>query len=119
MIDLKFYLSKFVKVPNIEEYTLNSILEIKKCYEKFLEKTEGFDPDFPETDFSGGKKGKKIGGVNKTKVDEALGEQTEDLGRIGGYDDSPEGLEVRKSDPGEGRMRDPNRGRQTNKNNRR
>ena len=112
-MDLKFYLNKFARIDNIENHTLSTILELKKCYEKFIEKTEGFDPDFPETDFSGGKKGKKIGGVNKTKVDEALGEKTEDLGRIGGYDDSDGALEIRKNNPGEGKLRDPNRGRTT------
>lgn len=114
-MDLKFYLNKFVRLEGVENYTINTLMEAKKCYEKFIEKTNGFDPDFPETDFSGGKKGKKIGGVNKSKVDEALGEETDDLGRIAGYDDSESSLELRKSEPGDGRMRDPNRGRKTKK----
>lgn len=117
-MELKFHLNKFVKLDNIENYTLESLLAARKCYDSFMEKTEGFDPDFPECDFSGGKKGTKIGGVNKAKVDEILGEETPDLGSMGGFDDSIEGLNSRKSSPGEGKMRDPNRGRKTNRNNR-
>lgn len=113
-MDLKFYLNKFVRAQEIEHYTLKTITDLKKCYDKFIEKTEGYDPDFPETDFSGGKgkKGQKIGGVNKTKVDEALGEETGDLGRVGGYDDTRGGLEQRKAEMGD-RIRNPNLGRTT------
>ena len=112
-MDLKFYLNKFAKIDRVEDYTLKALFEIKKTYESFLDKTEGHDPDFPETDFSGGKKGKKIKGVNKAQVDEDLGEETEDLGRLGGYDDSSEALQLRKDFSGDGKIRTPNRGRKT------
>lgn len=111
LMDLKFYLNKFAKVGEIEHYSLKTLLELRKTYDNFMEKTEGHDPDFPESDFSGGKKGKKIKGINKTQVDEAIGEETADLGRITGYDDSNEALQLRKNNPGEGKLRDPNRGR--------
>lgn len=54
-MDLKFYLNKFAKVDNIENYTYRNLLMLKDTYEKFLEKSEGKDPDFPLLDFSGGK----------------------------------------------------------------
>jgi len=57
-MDLKFYLNKFVKVDNIENYSLNNLLQLKTCYEEFLDNSEGLDPDFPTLNFSG--KGKKI-----------------------------------------------------------
>ena len=46
-MELKFYLNKFLKVDNIEGYTLHALQELKKVYDKFTDKTEGFDPDFP------------------------------------------------------------------------
>ena len=61
-MELKFYLNKFLKVDNIEEYSLTQLLALKDAYSKFIEKSEGFDPDFPMTSF--GAKGKKIGGTN-------------------------------------------------------
>ena len=48
-MDLKFYLNKFIKVDNIEGYTLKALKELQTCYENYLEKTEGSDPDFPIT----------------------------------------------------------------------
>jgi len=59
---LKLYLNKFLKVDNIESYTLSELMTIKKEYEKILEDSEGVDPDFPTYIFGGG--GKKIGGTN-------------------------------------------------------
>lgn len=55
-MDLKFYLNKVIKVDNIENYTIKSLLMIKDNYDKFLENTEGIDPDYPGLIF-GGKKG--------------------------------------------------------------
>lgn len=52
-MDLKFYLNKFLKIDNIEGYTLNSLNELKKCYDKFLKNSEGTDPDFPTLNFGG------------------------------------------------------------------
>lgn len=65
-MDLKFYFNKFLKADNIEGYTLKALMELKKVYEDFKEKTEGLDPDFPEITF--GDKGTKISrGTNITK----------------------------------------------------
>lgn len=50
-MDLKFYLNKIIKVDNIENYSLNSLYTIKKCYQNFLEKSEGKDPDYPLMSF--------------------------------------------------------------------
>lgn len=66
-MELKFYLNKFLKVDNIEGYTLKSIKELRKVYDKFLEASDGTDPDFPMVDF--GNKGKKVQGINKSKLD--------------------------------------------------
>lgn len=66
-MELKFYLNKFLKVDNIEGYTLKSIKELRKVYDKFLEASDGTDPDFPMVDF--GSKGKKVQGINKSKLD--------------------------------------------------
>lgn len=70
-MDLKFYLNKFIKVDNIEGYTLRALREIQKRYEDYLEKTEGTDPDFPMMTF-GGKNGggKKVKGRNGAAEEE-------------------------------------------------
>ena len=70
-MDLKFYLNKFIKVDNIENYTLKALKELQVCYEDYLEKTEGSDPDFPMVTF-GGKDGggKKVKGRNAAAMDE-------------------------------------------------
>ena len=60
-MDLKFYLNKIIKIDNIEGYTLKSLINIRECYENFLDKTEGLDPDFPTLNFGG--KGKKLKNV--------------------------------------------------------
>ena len=57
-MELKFYLNKFVKVDNIEGYTLFALKELKKAYDKFLEDSDGIDPDFPGLNFGG--KGKNV-----------------------------------------------------------
>lgn len=64
-MDLKFYLNKFLKVDRIEDYTLNTLLQLKSSYEKFLEKNDGSDPDFPGIEFNGGKNGQKLSGQSK------------------------------------------------------
>ena len=72
-MDLKFYLNKFVKIDNIEGYTLGCLKTIEENYSAFMEKTEGLDPDFPTISFGDkGKKGKKVKGQNKARVE--LGE---------------------------------------------
>lgn len=79
-MDLKFYLNKFIKVDNIEGYTLKALKEIQNCYEAYLEKTEGSDPDFPMVTF-GGKNGmeKKVKGRNAAAIEEeSLAEDSND-----------------------------------------
>lgn len=71
-MDLKFYLNKFLKVDNIEQYTLGALLSLRDVYDRFIENSGGVDPDFPMVDF--GSKGKKINGVNKAKLDADSGE---------------------------------------------
>lgn len=70
-MSLKFYLNKFLKVDNIERYTMGALLELRSAYEKFLEASEGADPDFPMVDF--GNKGKKVQGTNVSKIDSDQG----------------------------------------------
>ncbi len=83
-MDLKFYLNKFLKVDNIEGYTLKTLFQLRDVYDKFLESSKGVDPDFPTIDFGG--KGESIKGVNKTKV---LGNQdSSDQDSVFGYDNS-------------------------------
>lgn len=57
-MQLKFYLNKFLKADGIENYTIGTLLELRKCYDDFLNKSEGNDPDFPMTNF--GDKGKEV-----------------------------------------------------------
>ena len=82
-MDLKFYLNKFIKVDNIEGYTLKAIRELQKCYENYLEKTEGSDPDFPMVTFGGPNGGgKKIKGHNAAAFDEDILAEGSDDGLI-------------------------------------
>lgn len=77
-MDLKFYLNKFLKIDNIEQYTLNSLTEIKKCYETLLEKTEGQDPDFPMHNFGNAKNSK--GGIFKSSNNVSqIGQDEDDI----------------------------------------
>lgn len=64
-MDLKFYLNKILKTDGIENYQLSTLLMLKDSYDKFLEESDGFDPDFPNTSTGGKKKGSKVKGVNK------------------------------------------------------
>ena len=77
-MSLKFYLNKFLKVDNIENYTLGTLQELRKTYDEFLEASEGTDPDFPMIDF--GQKGKKIKGTNvsKIEIDSPIREDSDD-----------------------------------------
>lgn len=61
-MSLKFYLNKLLKVDNIENYTLNALKELQECYDQFIEKSEGSDPDFPFITFN--TKGTQIKGTN-------------------------------------------------------
>ena len=60
---LKFYLNKFLKVDNIEQYSLTQLVELKNTYQEFIDDSEGYDPDFPMTTFGDGK-GKNVSGTN-------------------------------------------------------
>ena len=73
---LKLYLNKFLKVDNIEGYSYPELITLKKEYEKFLEESEGSDPDFPMIHF--GNKGEKIKGTNIHTVKKPVEEETEE-----------------------------------------
>ncbi len=81
-MELKFYLNKFLKVDNIENYTLHTLEELRRVYERFTDKTEGFDPDFPMMSV-GGKDGKgqtiAKGQNNIYQVAENMGASGEDI----------------------------------------
>lgn len=64
-MDLKFYLNKILKADGIENYQLSTLFKLKESYDKFLEESDGFDPDFPNTSTGHKKKGSKIKGTNK------------------------------------------------------
>ena len=101
-MDLKFYLNKFLKVDNIEGYTLVALDELRKAYDKFIDKS-GFDPDFPMLSLGNGEK--KAGGetitvgkdrniYNYQKEGESIDDTKARLSL--GYDDDIDGLELRK-----------------------
>lgn len=48
LLNLKFYLNKFVKADNIEMYPISDVIKMWTNYQKWLEKNEGNDPDFPD-----------------------------------------------------------------------
>lgn len=72
-MDLKFYLNKFAKVDNIENYTLKALKALQKVYTDYLEKTDGTDPDFPMMTL-GGNKGKKVKGKNASADSDNIAE---------------------------------------------
>lgn len=68
-MQLKLYLNKFLKVDNIENYTLKTLNELKEAYNKFLETSDGYDPDFPMSGLGGkSKDGMKTIKINGTNV---------------------------------------------------
>ena len=68
-MDLKFYLNKFLKVDNIEGYTIGALEELRKSYDRFIEKS-GFDPDFPMLSLGDGSgENKTNGGRDKMKFE--------------------------------------------------
>ena len=105
-MELKFYLNKFLKVDKIENYTLQTLEELRKVYDKFTDKTEGYDPDFPMMSVGDKqKKGKTIAvGKNnlhrETESGETLGElrDREEFGFSSPNDDDDfgEGFTLRK-----------------------
>lgn len=75
-MDLKLYLNKFLKVDNIEQYSMKFLLALKESYDRFLEKGEGKDPDFPLMTF--GDKANSSGGIfkadnNRYSVENSIG----------------------------------------------
>ena len=91
-MELKFYLNKFLKVDGIENYSLGALEELRKVYDRFTDKTEGYDPDFPMMSVGGKeKKGKTIAvGKNNIYQNTKEGESIEDAkSRISlGFEDS-------------------------------
>ena len=80
-MELKFYLNKFLKVDNIEGYTIGALEELRKSYDRFLEKS-GFDPDFPMMSIGDKKnKGKTIatGKNNLHQVNKKGGGEDENI----------------------------------------
>nr|DAJ32591.1 MAG TPA: hypothetical protein [Caudoviricetes sp.] len=75
LMELKFYLNKFLKVDNIEHYGLGALFKLRDTYDKFIETSKGTDPDFPLIDF--GDKGQTIQGVNKVQAENKQGEDDE------------------------------------------
>ena len=71
---LKFYLNKYVKADNIENYSLSSLKVLQEEYLKFLEESGGIDPDYPLFNFGGKNNETKIKGTNKAMLDEENGE---------------------------------------------
>jgi hypothetical protein len=69
-MDLKFYLNKYAKIDNIENYTLSTLKILKENYLKFLEDSGGIDPDFPNFSFGGNNGETKIKGQNKASLEE-------------------------------------------------
>lgn len=65
-MEQKFYLNKIIKLTNIEYYTLSSLKQLRKCYDQFIEDTNGTDPDFPTLNFGGN--GKSVKGTNVFNV---------------------------------------------------
>lgn len=101
-MELKFYLNKFLKVDNIEGYTLETLDELRKAYDRFIEKS-GFDPDFPMLALGSGVEGPggekvKLGKDNNIYNYQREGETIEETkSRISlGYDDDIDGLQLRK-----------------------
>ena len=64
-------LNKYAKVDNIENYTLGALKVLQDEYTKFLESSNGIDPDFPTFNLGGKDAGKtKIKGKNKAALEE-------------------------------------------------
>ncbi len=107
-MDLKFYLNKFLKVDNIEGYTIGTLEELRKSYDRFLEKS-GFDPDFPMLSLGSGEDKKQSnGGCDRLKFEKNKNiythqregesiEQTRSRLSLGeGFSDLPDNLTLRK-----------------------
>jgi hypothetical protein len=69
---LKFYLNKYAKVDNIENYNLSTLKILQGEYTRFLEESDGVDPDFPMFNFGGGKGELAVKGKNKAALEDNL-----------------------------------------------
>ncbi len=67
---LKFYLNKYAKVDNIENYSLTALKILRDEYMNFLESSDGVDPDFPMFNFGGGNGETKVKGKNKAVLED-------------------------------------------------
>lgn len=74
-MELKLYLNKFLKVDNIEVYSLKTLKEMRSAYDKFLKDTEGSDPDFPGMSFGGEGKGQLTINNNEINHDGGSGKR--------------------------------------------
>ena len=68
-MSLKLYLNKYLKVDNIEYYTLPCLQVLQKEYDALLKKTEGLDPDFPQLNFGDGTSGLSFDSKHKLDDD--------------------------------------------------
>lgn len=76
---LKLYLNKYLKVDNIELYSLSYLIDLRKEYENFLDLTGGYDPDFPNINIGDRKEGQKIKGKNKIQLEKEFEEGEKDF----------------------------------------
>lgn len=87
---LKLYLNKYLKTDNIEFYSLNYLIDLRKEYENFLDLTGGYDPDFPNINIGDRSEGQKIKGKNKIQLEKEIEEGEKDfpdsLGGINYYE---------------------------------
>lgn len=51
LVQMKFYLNKFVKADNIEDYSFDYCNKLYERYHEFLKDNNGVDPDYPDTVF--------------------------------------------------------------------
>lgn len=76
---LKLYLNKYLKVDNIELYSLSYLIDLRKEYENFLDLTGGYDPDFPNINIGDRKEGQKIKGKNKIQLEKEFNEENREF----------------------------------------
>lgn len=81
-MELKLHLNKFLRVDNIENYTLKTLKILQSKYQEFLDNSEGVDPDYPMFTFGG--KGKKVGGFNPHYGNEGEDDMSSQSGNING-----------------------------------
>ena len=78
-MDLKFFLNKIMKTDNIEHYTIGTLFKLRDTYDQFMEKSGGYDPDFPMTGLTAGGNSSSDGKQNiKIKGKNVYSEYDED-----------------------------------------